>query len=641
MKKTFTILLSIIFYTSLYAQCPQGEITLNTQQEVDDFASTYPNCTELLDNLDIGDFNNPIDDLSGLEGITSIEGYLSVGRTTAPTLMGLHNISTVGGYLSIWNNNNLTDLTGLESLTSVGGDFDIQINANLTALTGVENLMNIGEDITIGNNPLLSTCNMPGICDFLLSGGMAFMLSNAPGCNDAAEVIDACDEIAFIEVFSFYDINQNQIQDATEPEFEDIVVQIGAQNTSYHSGNGPAYLAPGNYTVTFDQAAQPEWNLTTDSVSYFVMLEENEQDTVTFGVFTNTQTSHLQSSISSPPNRCNDSIIFDISVKNLGTTTASGTLWFMADENITSLDFIDLPDTTIAAFDTYGWYFTDLFPSQTLTKQAIIGIPGPPDFLPGEFLRFVAVTEFNDVNGDDDSEGFRYNPEIRCSFDPNDKLVHPAREGNYTLFEESIVYTIRFQNTGNDVAYDVVIRDTLDTNLDLESFNVLGTSHADELQTTLSETGILTFEFRDIFLPDSTSNFDGSQGYVTYVINPIDGLAENTIISNSAGIYFDLNPPIITNVVESLMVSELPVVSTSLADALPDFTITPNPNTGIFQVNGIPQGTYQIHDTTGRIIQSGAMKNDLSIDISTAKQGVYFIAIQLKNKTITKRIIKL
>jgi len=73
----------------------------------------------------------------------------------------------------------------------------------------------------------------------------------------------------------------------------------------------------------------------------------------------------------------------------------------------------------------------------------------------------------------------------------------------------------------------------------------------------------------------------------------------------------------------------------------PDFIITPNPNTGIFEVNDIPRGTYQIHDTTGRIIQSGNMKNDLSIDISKEAQGLYFISIQIENETITKRMIKM
>jgi len=66
------------------------------------------------------------------------------------------------------------------------------------------------------------------------------------------------------------------------------------------------------------------------------------------------------------------------------------------------------------------------------------------------------------------------------------------------------------------------------------------------MSSYMQENGILTFEFRGIFLPDSTSNFEGSQGYISYLIRTVDGLPENTPVTNSAGIYFDLNPPVIT-----------------------------------------------------------------------------------------------
>jgi len=72
-----------------------------------------------------------------------------------------------------------------------------------------------------------------------------------------------------------------------------------------------------------------------------------------------------------------------------------------------------------------------------------------------------------------------------------------------------------------------------------------------------------------------------------------------------------------------------------------DASISPNPSTGIFEVKGIPRGTYQIHDITGRIIQSGELENDFSINISTEAQGVYFISIQMENEFVTKRIIKM
>jgi len=173
------------------------------------------------------------------------------------------------------------------------------------------------------------------------------------------------------------------------------------------------------------------------------------------------------------------------------------------------------------------------------------------------------------------------------------------------LFDEDLIYTVRFQNTGNDVAYDVVILDTLDANLDRETFRLLGSSHAERLNTSMNAEGVLTFEFRDIFLPDSTSNFEGSQGYV------IDGLAENTPVTNSAGIYFDLNPPVITNTVQSVMVSELPTVSVLSPDNELDFNIIPNPNTGLFHVQGI-----------------------------TTTSGIYFIEIRMEEQVGTQRFVK-
>ncbi len=384
--------------------------------------------------------------------------------------------------------------------------------------------------------------------------------------------------------------------------------------------------------------------LTTDSTSYFLSLEEGEIDTITFGIYPTLQMSHIQTVVNSPPLRCNEIITLDVTTKNLGTTTASGTIWLTTDDAalIYNYDYIDEPDTVVWSSGTYGWYFTDLYPGQSITKNIEVLVPGPPNFEIGEQLSFISFSEFTDINGDFTPEAFNYNPEVRCSYDPNDKLVNPNREGDYVLFEEDFIYTIRFQNTGNDVAYDVVIRDTLDVNLDLSTFRLLGSSHANRLNTILDDDErTLTFEFRDIFLPDSTSNFDASQGYVNYLISPFDGLAEETPITNSAGIYFDLNPPVITNTVQSIMVSELPTVSIENPDNSFDFNVLPNPNKGMFTIQNIPNGTYQIHNTSGQIIQEGNLQNDLLIDISQEAQGVYFISITVDDATAVRRVVKM
>lgn len=179
----------------------------------------------------------------------------------------------------------------------------------------------------------------------------------------------------------------------------------------------------------------------------------------------------------------------------------------------------------------------------------------------------------------------------------------------------------------------------MDTDLDVSTFRVLGSSHSEVLNTSLDDDGVITFDFRNIFLPDSTSNLEGSNGYVTYMIRALEGIDENTVIRNSAGIYFDQNPPVITNTTVNVMVSML--TSTSTPDPFPDLTIRPNPNTGIFQVEGIPCGTYQLLNTTGQIIQSGKLENDILIDISAAAQGVYFMQMLIDEQVLTRRVVKL
>lgn len=138
---------------------------------------------------------------------------------------------------------------------------------------------------------------------------------------------------------------------------------------------------------------------------------------------------------------------------------------------------------------------------------------------------------------------------VFASYDPNDKAAIPRGFGENSEIEKDwpLHYTIRFQNTGNDTAFLVVLRDTLSESLDWGSLKVHGASHSYSYQ--LFSNGELKISFENILLPDSTTNLAGSQGFVTYSILPKTNLEIGTRIENRAGIYFDFNPPIITNTV--------------------------------------------------------------------------------------------
>jgi len=435
-----------------------------------------------------------------------------------------------------------------------------------------------------------------------------------------------------IQTHIFYDQNQNKIKESEEILMNNLNIQIdpfGIQGFPNNLNQGIFFVNPGDYTVSYNAENNTNWLLTSDTASHSFTLMADETKAISFGVYPKEQISNIQTVIAAPTTRCNDTIPFDIIAKNTGTTTANE------------------PDTTIDP-NTYGWFFKDLYPSYHFTETFNLIIPGPvlveqgdsSFFQLAETLEFQSYVDYMDVNGAQSSSNFDYS-EIRCSFDPNDKLVHPSREGNYTLFEEELTYTIRFQNTGNDEAYNIVIKDTIDNNLDVTSMQVITSSHFDKLNTHLSDGLVFSFEFRDIFLPDSTSNPAGSQGYLTYTIKPKTGLAENTIIKNSAAIFFDLNPHVQTNTVESRMVSELPVVSVLPYDILQELSIWPNPSTGLFTIDGIAHSNYTIFNVFGKPVQSGVIQSNSTIDISATSKGVYFIQVEKNGLSIVERIVKM
>jgi uncharacterized repeat protein (TIGR01451 family) len=150
------------------------------------------------------------------------------------------------------------------------------------------------------------------------------------------------------------------------------------------------------------------------------------------------------------------------------------------------------------------------------------------------------------------------------SFDPNDKQGFPlgVLDEHYIPLQQQIEYFIRFQNTGTDTAFTVIVRDTLDADLDPASIRPLGSSHP--YQFNLSGQGVASFIFTNIMLPDSNVNELNSHGYLKFSITPKARLTEGTTIENKAAIFFDFNDPVITNTTSHTLGSKYLGVSTVL-----------------------------------------------------------------------------
>lgn len=217
---------------------------------------------------------------------------------------------------------------------------------------------------------------------------------------------------------------------------------------------------------------------------------------------------------------------------------------------------------------------------------------------------------------------------IQNSYDPNDKQVIPSYgDKGYVLMDEQLEYKIRFQNTGTADAWDIYIIDTLDSNLDISTLRIKDASHD---MTWECENGIIRFDFANIMLPDSTTNEPGSHGHIIYTISPKAELPEETEVKNTAYIFFDYNPPIITNTTQSIYVTELPKsaeVPNNITVVNSDYTLFPNPATDYIIVKNVHNQKLQMFNGIGKELISFPSYNEIPIIITDLEPGIYFIHI--------------
>lgn len=224
----------------------------------------------------------------------------------------------------------------------------------------------------------------------------------------------------------------------------------------------------------------------------------------------------------------------------------------------------------------------------------------------------------------------RFCLENTSSYDPNDKQGFPLGQGPDRRIRpgQDLEYLIRFQNTGTDTAFTVIIRDTLSAWLDAASVRPGAASHP--YTWTLSGQGVLTFRFNNILLPDSSSNLEGSQGFVGFRVEQQPEVPLGTKILNEAAIYFDFNAPVITNQTLHTVGLDLKSSTGDLPVAAPSdaVLISPNPvaETAVFRLR---EGAFQRHrltltDALGRTVQQCPLTGSQYIfDRKNLPSGVY------------------
>ena len=326
---------------------------------------------------------------------------------------------------------------------------------------------------------------------------------------------------------------------------------------------------------------------------------------------------------------------YEIVVENNGTQVQNNVqLTFTFEDTYQS--FVSASQTASQNGDSLVFSIDDLNPFASKVIYVTLLNVQPPGLNSGDVVGLGAIVEpqANDMNVDDNSSFFKQT--IVNSFDPNDKLVTQGDQIPDEKIDEYLDYKIRFQNKGTANAINVAIRDTISDKLDWSTFQPINSSHQYRLEIIDQEE--INFIFDNINLPYESLDEEGSNGHVSFKIKPKSNVQIGDVIENTAYIYFDFNPPIVTNTVSTTVVDEL---STEGFVKQESIRLFPNPaDDQVELINNSDAEILQLklYSIDGKQISSF---NDRSIlDVSRLSAGVYILQLETRYNKINKRLIK-
>lgn len=472
-----------------------------------------------------------------------------------------------------------------------------------------------------------ATFNIPGSATL---GDYSMRVGNMTPYVPAVFTVTNGASIGTISGKVFHDVNENCSQGGAEPDLSGFVVHLTPGNYYAMTGANGEYQAlvpPGTYTVDVDPPAHyarlcPTTPITATIASAGSMSTGNDfamdADTVTDGSI----------SCGFAEFRPGFNTVITVQVQNIGITPLTGTAHLILDSNLTYLSSV--PSGTLSG-DTLSWNInTPIPPGEGQNYTATVNLPTTVAL--GTVISNTSWLQTDSSDYDPENNSFVCSGIVIGSYDPNDKTVWDQdmnlADPGIDPMDSMLTYRIRFQNTGTASAINIFIRDTIDSQLDLGSLRMLGTSH---LPYTMSVNGNGNIEWRfpDIHLPDSNSNEPASHGFVLYEIKIKPGFTQGNSILNTAHIYFDFNAPVVTNTTNTSII-------VSREDPQPTYPVKvfPNPTSDMLYVemecSSLEGIKCKLFDSFGGVVremnlpcQGGNQRFEIPVeDLST---GVYFL----------------
>lgn len=448
---------------------------------------------------------------------------------------------------------------------------------------------------------------------------------------------------------AFTDINNNGIKDNGEYNFSlgSFSYQINSQDiiNGFGSGDGAHYInEPSIYSYNFSFQVNPAYSSYYACNTTYSGIIDSSQNYPTFYFPVTVLQDYIDLRVTifgTSQARPGFSHLNIIHYKNIGhQTIPSGTLTYTKDDLLTITNVTQTGIQSNANGFTYN--FTNLAPDETRQINVTLQVPNIPVANLGDIIT-------NCVNGTIVNDANLNNNEVCItkvvvgSYDPNDKMENHGPTINIDEFgpNDYLYYTIRFENTGTAAADFVRITDLLHAGLNPQTFEMIDASH------TYNATRIgnqLEWLFEGIDLPPTSENPDLSNGFVHFKIKPNPGFAVGDVIPNTAEIYFDYNPAIITNTFETQFISVL-----SVTDNEPfSVAIYPNPSNQFVYIK-LDSTTdalksIAVFDVLGKqiVFKDSLNTFESTLDIGHLNAGTYIVEITTQSnlKNTKKLVIK-
>ncbi len=487
-----------------------------------------------------------------------------------------------------------------------------------------------------------STLNQNG----LGAGIYVLYVYDSSGCSSADTVVLSYGgaNIYSISGKAYYDIDNDSLFGINDiPLAQQQIEKQPSGQVFYTDQNGDFILGDtANATFTLTHLSTNGFSVSDGVASHTVVVGTANLSGFNFNLAPDSMFHSISASSFSAFPRCNSSVAFQTSITNQGTYIDSGSVTFNFDPQMT---YTNSNPLGVVSGNSITFTYSNLYPMETRTFSSVF-------LLPGAGITLYSSTHATTFDGagsilstDTSLNAFV----IRCSFDPNDKEVTPAGAGaNHQVYmDEELRYLIRFQNTGTDTAFNIIVTDTISPGLNINSLFVISTSHLCWIEKIGGE--LMRFHFDNILLPDSNVNEPASHGYIYFRIKGLQTNPDPTVVTNSANIYFDFNPPIITNTTLTTFSNSTVGIAPIGGAEAGTIRLSPHPmqESTLLLFDGIKDHTHQLElmDISGRTVIPNISFKGTSylLQRESLSSGTYFIKItdvQSKALYYTKMVVR-